>query len=181
MAAALLTTCRDLHGLSQPHYHRAQHHDLLPAQHAIRHRMVRLLPSCHLHDPNSLHSCGVPLFANATSTKCKQCEKGVPLSINPRIVSPPPALSFHIPPLVPLILLTQIGPLTDETGNIATGKLIWSPEAWEQLLGRTASEFVSASTDVLKYLEHRMLFMRVTVMFGWSEEVGKLCICGVSM
>ncbi|MCJ1298884.1 hypothetical protein MMC08_001675 [Hypocenomyce scalaris] len=103
--------------------------------------------------------CGVPLFANATSTKCKQCETDVPLSINPRI----------------------IGPLTDETGNIATGKLIWSPEAWEQLLGRTASEFVRASTDVLKYLEHRMLFMRVTVMFGWSEEVGRLCICGISM
>lgn len=144
------------------------------------------------------HSCGVPLFANATSTKCKQCEKDITLSINPRIVRPlssnlpslPSSPPLHTPfptPNPPQTIQTphllphpKIGPLTDETGHIGTGKLIWSPQAWEQLLGRTAAEFVTASTEVLKYLECRMLFMRVTVMFGWSERVGKLCVCEVS-
>ena len=33
-----------------------------------------------------IYSCGVPLFANTTTTKCKQCETVIPLRINPRLV-----------------------------------------------------------------------------------------------
>ena len=32
-------------------------------------------------------SCGLPLFANAISAKCKHCDKHIELQINPRIVS----------------------------------------------------------------------------------------------
>ena len=45
-----------------------------------------------------IYSCGVPVFANTTSTKCKQCEADVPLRINPRLVRsahPTPAPSPH--------------------------------------------------------------------------------------
>ena len=83
----------------------------------------------------------------------------MPLRVNPRLV----------------------GTLIDETGSIAPGKLVWSPDAWEQLLGRTVEELVAASAQVLGYLEHRLLFLRVTLMFGWSEEVGKLAVLGVGM
>ncbi|KAJ9665734.1 hypothetical protein H2201_004219 [Coniosporium apollinis] len=119
-----------------------------------------------LHRRNMLmctECCGVPVYANATSAKCKQCEKETALRINPRM----------------------LGPVIDETGTTSTGKLILSSSAWEQLLGRTAEELVASTADVLKYLEQRLLFVRVTLLFGWvaeeGEGVGRLCIWGVRM
>lgn len=69
--------------------------------------------------------------------------------------------------------------MIDETGSIGSGKLIFSTEAWEQLLGRTAEELAQANTHLLKSLENRTLFLRLTLLFGWSEKVGRLCICRV--
>ena len=69
----------------------------------------------------------------------------------------------------------------DESGAITSGKLIWSDEAWEQLLGRNAKELADSSVKLLKYLENRLLFLKLAVMFGWSEEVGKLCILRVTI
>ncbi|MCJ1432732.1 hypothetical protein MMC27_002089 [Xylographa pallens] len=74
-----------------------------------------------------------------------------------------------------------IGILLDETGSLAGGKLIWSTRACEQLLGRTAAQLVGSSAHALKYLEQRMLFLRVTLLFGWTAEVGRLVVLGVSM
>ena len=73
--------------------------------------------------------------------------------------------------------------LVDETGAITSGKIIWSDDAWEQLLGRNADELASATAEVklLKYLENRLLFLKLAVMFGWSEEVGKLAILRVQI
>ncbi|KAF6232815.1 hypothetical protein HO173_009029 [Letharia columbiana] len=103
--------------------------------------------------------CGVPIFANAVTTKCKQCEKDLVLRINPRLV----------------------GLLIDETGAITCGKLVWSDDAWEQLLGRTAEDLAGSNLTLLKYLENRLLFLKLAVMFGWSEDVGKLCILRVTI
>lgn len=78
----------------------------------------------------------------------------------------------------------QIGTVTDETASITAGKLIWSNEAWEQLLGRTAPELVTSSTELLRYLEKRLEYLRVTLEFGWAgEEVtgGRLTVLGVRM
>ena len=69
----------------------------------------------------------------------------------------------------------------DESGAITCGKLIWSDEAWEQLLGRDAKGLADSSVELLKYLENRLLFLKLAVMFGWSEEVGKLCILRVTI
>ncbi|KAL9129416.1 MAG: hypothetical protein Q9217_002121 [Psora testacea] len=102
--------------------------------------------------------CGVPIFANAMRTKCKQCEKEVPLRINPRLV----------------------GLLIDETGAVTSGKLIWSDDSWSQLLGRTAEELASSDATLLRYLENRLLFLKLAVMFGWSSSVGKLAVLRVT-
>ena len=75
----------------------------------------------------------------------------------------------------------QVGTLVDETGTIACGKLIWSPEAWEQLLGRSPEELAQCEPEVLKYMEHRLLFLRYSLLFGWSQDTGKLVICQVRM
>jgi hypothetical protein len=44
--------------------------------------------------------CGIALFANETSAKCKGCERNVELRINPRIVRP-----FHLTPHPPYTLI----------------------------------------------------------------------------
>lgn len=74
-----------------------------------------------------------------------------------------------------------MGLLIDETGGISSGKLVWSDEAWKQLLGRTAEDLATSSLTLLKYLENRLLFLKLAVMFGWSEDVGKLCILRVTI
>ena len=77
----------------------------------------------------------------------------------------------------------QVGLLVDETGAITSGKLIWSDEAWEQLLGRNAEELAAATGNVqlLKYLENRLLFLKLAVMFGWSGEVGKIVVLRITI
>jgi len=76
-----------------------------------------------------------------------------------------------------------VGLLIDETGAITSGKLIWSDEAWEQLLGRSAEELAAASSSaqLLKYLENRLLFLKLAIMFGWNEEVGKIVVLRVGI
>ena len=103
------------------------------------------------------YSCGIPIVSNTLTATCKQCSNPVPLPINPRLV----------------------GTLIDESGSIACGGLVWSDTAWEELLGRTAQDLAQASRELLAYLEHRLLFLRVTLLFGWSAKLKKLCVCKV--
>ena len=104
-------------------------------------------------------SCGTPVFANATTATCLQCKKLVHLRINPRLV----------------------GLLADESGAIKPGQLIWSDEAWWQLLGRTAESLSRSSLEILQYLESRLLFLRLAVLFGWSQKVGRIVILRVQI
>lgn len=72
----------------------------------------------------------------------------------------------------------------DETGSIAPGKLLWTQTAWEQLLGRTAEEFASSTLELLRYMEKRFAYLRITLVFGWTREElsgGRLCVLGVRM
>ncbi|KAI4932948.1 hypothetical protein J4E85_003351 [Alternaria conjuncta] len=100
--------------------------------------------------------CGIPIFANSTQVICKQCEKLVELRINPRI----------------------LGPLLDETGQISSGKLILSDAAWTQLLGRSPEQLVDTRLDVLRYLEQRLLFLRISMGFALrlEDEIGRLAV-----
>lgn len=63
--------------------------------------------------------------------------------------------------------------MIDETGQIASGKLIFSSKAWEQLLGRSAHQLVKTDLEILRYLEQRLLFLRLTLGFGWCLEGSK--------
>jgi hypothetical protein len=69
--------------------------------------------------------------------------------------------------------------LLDETGSLAGAKLAWSIEAWEQLFHRSTEELFAMSTPSLKYLENRMRFLHVTLLFGWSAGFGRLAVCRV--
>lgn len=97
--------------------------------------------------------CTVPHYANAPSTRCRQCDAEITLRLNPRI----------------------LGQVVDETGVVAAGKLVLSDEAWEQLLGRTKEEVCAMRGEELRALEQRMLYMRVSLGVAWwadEEDVG---------
>lgn len=102
-------------------------------------------------------SCGVPIYANKLEIPCNNCSKPLKLYLNPRI----------------------IGTLLDETGCIAPGKLLWSERAWKQLLGRTAKEVTEMTNEDIRWLEQRMMFMRMHLVFGWEESVGRLAVLGM--
>jgi hypothetical protein len=46
------------------------------------------------------------------------------------------------------------------------------------LLGRTAAQLVETDRDVLRYLEQRLLLLRVTMGFALSleDEIGRLAV-----
>ncbi|KAJ2901219.1 nucleic acid-binding protein [Zalerion maritima] len=58
--------------------------------------------------------CGVPLFSNKTTERCRNCSKEREMALSPRVV----------------------GNLADETGCIEQGKLVWSDQALNQLFMR---------------------------------------------
>ncbi len=105
--------------------------------------------------------CNMPLHANAMSAKCKGCEKDTALRLSPRI----------------------LGQVIDETGAISGGKLLFSDSAWKDLLGRGPEDLLKLGTEQMKYLSDRLLFCRITVMFGWAGDEtkagGRICVLGV--
>ena len=92
--------------------------------------------------------CGVAIFANGTSSTC---QKPVTLRLNPKV----------------------LGPVVDETGTASTGALIFSHEAWQQLLGARADRLCAMDYEGLKHLESRLLWLRVTLCFVWFAEQGE--------
>ena len=106
-------------------------------------------------------ACNIYLYANATTAVCKHCEKEVGLRLNPRIVAQ----------------------VMDETACIASGKLLFSDCAWRDLLGRTPEELLKLGYEEIKYISDRLLFSRVTMLFGWtgdeSKAGGRICVLGV--
>jgi len=124
--------------------------------------VVSKLPPSFRHlkaptDPTDHFSCGVPIYANAYTTTCRNCSKLHTLSINPKIV----------------------GTLIDETGCIGAGKLLWSERAWETLLGRSVEAVTNMTTDEIRLLEQRMMYLRMHLVVGWEESVGKLAVLGM--
>lgn len=53
-----------------------------------------------------------------------------------------------------------------------------SERAWGELLGRSASQLVVTDLEILRYLEQRLLFIRVTMGFALKleDEIGRLAI-----
>ncbi|EMC99041.1 hypothetical protein BAUCODRAFT_103758 [Baudoinia panamericana UAMH 10762] len=105
--------------------------------------------------------CNRPLYASAVAAKCKGCNSMTDLRISPKL----------------------IGQVMDETAVIGPGKLLFSDAAWEQLLGRKPLDLLRLSSQEIKYLADRLLFCRVTLLFGWSGEEskagGRVCVLGV--
>jgi hypothetical protein len=70
-----------------------------------------------------------------------------------------------------------LGPVIDETGQVSSGKLIFSDSAWRQLLGRSPAQLIGedpssdkSTLELLTFMEHRMRFLRLSMGFGWCVE-----------
>ncbi|OQO09850.1 hypothetical protein B0A48_04202 [Cryoendolithus antarcticus] len=105
--------------------------------------------------------CYMPLYANALAATCKGCDKSVNLRLSPKL----------------------LGQVIDETGAVTGGKLLLSDQAWTELLGRTPAQLLQMTCEQIKYLADRILFGRLTVLFGWtgdeSKAGGRICVMGV--
>ncbi|KAI1778396.1 hypothetical protein F4818DRAFT_456249 [Hypoxylon cercidicola] len=120
--------------------------------------------------------CGIPLYANKPVGICKNCQSQRDLILNPRI----------------------IGSIVDESGMIAGCKLVWHNEAWTQLFfGGIATEALAEDdqevnlveqswedltlldTNSIRSIEEQLLYSRVTLTFGWSSKLERVCILGV--
>ncbi|KAG9234330.1 hypothetical protein BJ875DRAFT_17906 [Amylocarpus encephaloides] len=117
-----------------------------------------------LHRRNMLmcaECCGIPTFSNTPTLVCLHCSASLTWSLNPRIV----------------------GTLLDETGCIAPGKLLWSERAWSQLFGRSIPDITAMTGQEARWLEMRMLFMRIHLVVGWAgqgeEGSGRLGVLGI--
>jgi len=93
--------------------------------------------------------------------------------------------------------------MADETGCIAAGKLVWSEHAWVQLFfpdakpigdslevssdkeaeefcpGHSWEELTALDPGSLRSIEEEFTYAHITLTFGWSSRVGRLCVLGV--
>lgn len=103
-----------------------------------------------------------------------------------------------------LVLNARVmGTLADETGCITQGKLVWNAQAWGELffpaveptppnpvlatadVAKTSAstltrrDLATMETSELRILEEQILYARLTLTFGWSPFVKRLCVLGV--
>lgn len=71
----------------------------------------------------------------------------------------------------------------DETACVNSGKMLLSERAWQDLLGRGPGDLLKLGYEEVKYLSDRLLFARLTLVFGWTgdESVagGRICVMRV--
>ncbi len=135
----------------------------------------------------------MPIYANASSSCCEQCgTRDIDLRVNPNLV----------------------GEMADETGAVSCmsgprerdaknspgvktikkqhGKILWTDEAWTQLLGHSPEQLAELSDTgdpakaqhnhvLLEHLEQRLMFMRVILLVGWTGDNrgGRLAVLSV--
>ncbi|KAI1325145.1 hypothetical protein F5Y16DRAFT_423351 [Xylariaceae sp. FL0255] len=115
--------------------------------------------------------CGIPLYANKPTATCKHCGTQQFLSLNPRL----------------------IGSFLDESGELKGSKLVWSDQAWTQMFYPLISDetgvvgdreyvwedITGLDTNSIRDLEEEIQYSRLTLTFGWSGDLDRLCILGV--
>jgi len=122
----------------------------------------------------SMECCRMPISGNNLKGICRHCRTERQLRVNPNVV----------------------GEIADEMGAIYSGykpvstlsspresqssrrysTMLWSDEAWTNLLGRTPEEFAEwlgqGQMEPLQELQDRLSYMRVIMMVGWTGEYG---------
>ncbi|KAI0016178.1 hypothetical protein F4780DRAFT_783465 [Xylariomycetidae sp. FL0641] len=114
--------------------------------------------------------CGIPLYGNKPTAACQNCGTQRDLALNPHIVKT----------------------LIDESGTVAGGELAWTASAWTQLffgnsepaeepnlIDQSWEDITALDNNSLREMEEQLTYSRVTITFGWSSALRRLCILGV--
>ena len=126
----------------------------------------------------SMECCDMPIYGSKTLGRCGQCGEAVDLRVNPDVVGGMAEETGSVE-------LNMDRQVSKQQGSMRKGhsKIVWSDEAWTQLLGRGPEELAAFCRDdvtakikkenvnVLMYLEQRLLWMRVVLLVGWTGDV----------
>jgi hypothetical protein len=136
--------------------------------------------------------CGVPVFDNMETATCFQCHRDIPLRMSPALIGELAdetgsisSNSKHQIGASPAKLASPRKNTSSESRETskAHSAIMWSDNAWTQLLGVTPAAFaievagVEGGSDQtimerLRYLEQRLEWMRVVLRIGWTGEYG---------
>lgn len=140
---------------------------------------IHLVSLCTKQQIFSMQCCGVPIYGNTLKGTCRLCTKELQLRVNPNLVSEIADETGAIYGGTALICKGD-GPSSSQ-GARKNSKILWSDEAWTNLLGRTPGEFAEwlgfsgesqGQIGLLQALEHRLSYTRVIMMIGWTGEYG---------
>ncbi|ERF76910.1 hypothetical protein EPUS_02621 [Endocarpon pusillum Z07020] len=143
--------------------------------------------------------CGQAIYANARSGHCAACNTSeIKLRINANLVS---EMTDETGAISSTFLASTSHPpnpsktthTSSRTHSRKPSKILWTDEAWTQLLGRSPEQLAKLvdtcdaaqaqhNLSILRYLEQRLSFMRVILLVGWTgddELGGRLAVLGV--
>ncbi|KAK2882487.1 hypothetical protein FQN49_000317 [Arthroderma sp. PD_2] len=140
--------------------------------------------------------CKVPMFSNCKTARCGQCEEDVELRLNPQIIGSIVDETGMISCFLPMYnnatksdaLLNTAGQMTKTKHMKRKGisPLLWSANAMQELLGCDIADLLEDHGDdsdekliSLRLLEARLMYSRITILFGWCSTNQKLAICKV--
>ena len=124
----------------------------------------------------SVECCRVPIYGNTLRGICRQCGTERQLRINPDVVG---EIADETAAIHSSNSPKSTGNANDAHSSQSSrskGKMLWSEEAWTNLLGRTPEEVAEwvgqGRVGLLQALEHRLEYMRIIMMVGWTGEYG---------
>jgi hypothetical protein len=122
----------------------------------------------------SMECCRMPISGNNLKGICRQCGTERELRVNPNVVGEiADEMGAIYSGCKPVLTLSSPH---DSQSSRRYNKMLWSDEAWRNLLGRTPEEFAEwlkqGQIEHLQALQDRLLYMRVIMMVGWTGEYG---------
>jgi hypothetical protein len=133
-------------------------------------------------------SCGVPLFSNKPTAVCKNCGTVRELALNPRIIGSlaDEAGSIALGKLIwsdrawnELFFGSTATTAAAANGITAEEEDVRTPEKNHGHPESLWKELTGLDSVALREVDERLQYSRVTLTFGWSSEVGRLCVLGV--
>ncbi|GAD93702.1 predicted protein [Paecilomyces variotii No. 5] len=134
-------------------------------------------------------SCNMPVFSNFSSAMCCQCGKFLELSLNPQVIGALSDETGNISSSYTSLYSTEERFKTFHSffrpQDLTSSPILWSHDAWRALLGAEPNKLLSeidSSEEELGFItliQSHLLFLRMTIIFRWSYQHGKLLVCRI--
>jgi hypothetical protein len=134
------------------------------------------------------YSCGVPLYANRPQAVCRNCLGERALALNSRIIGPfadetgcvaPGKLIWSEKAWTELLFGT--GSYMEETSPVKMEECpqIKTEDEGAHDGGCSWRGLTALDSSGIRSVEEQLQYSRITLVFGWSSEVGRLSVLGV--